>query len=410
MIAFAHYSQRGDISGVTSWLSRLILKLHADGVPIVVLLHHFGTDPEESEFKQELCAAGVKVESEIRAQFTTDRVHSTLDFLKRHQPLLFLPQASEAFFYAAAIAGDQGLPWVFAIHSDDPVYWAILDSAEPTRHNGTVVAVSDQIARSCMERDASCQIRLIPYGVNARCSQATMHSTPFRVVFCGRVIENQKRISLVLEAMAMACESSTSVECRILGDGPAFEESRSWIVERGLGGRIKLCGRLDAAGVAGELAEAHSILLMSDYEGLPVALLEAMALGVVPVARNIPSGIPEVVRHEVTGLLVDEQPASAAAAILRLATDNSLWQSCSENSAALVRERFGEEECHNRWLALIAELALQRPLSPPLRVPTRIRLPKPHPALAYWDQRKIHFHQRLIRKAKRILNSIVTNA
>jgi colanic acid/amylovoran biosynthesis glycosyltransferase len=68
---------------------------------------------------------------------------------------------------------------------------------------------------------------------------------------------------------------------------------------------------------------------MSDFEGLPVALLEGMAAGVVPVVRSIPSGIPELVHHEKTGLLVPNEPTQAAEALIGISRDPALWQHCA---------------------------------------------------------------------------------
>ncbi len=80
---------------------------------------------------------------------------------------------------------------------------------------------------------------------------------------------------------------------------------------------------------------------MSDYEGLPISLLEAMACGVVPVARKIPSGIPELVLEGETGLLVDASPEKAASALIRLLDDPGPWHRCSQASRRLIAEKYG---------------------------------------------------------------------
>jgi colanic acid/amylovoran biosynthesis glycosyltransferase len=94
---------------------------------------------------------------------------------------------------------------------------------------------------------------------------------------------------------------------------------------------------------------------MSEFEGLPVALLEAMAAGVVSVMRAIERGVPELVHHERTGSLVGNDPAEAAAALVRLSRDPELWQRCSTQSRVLVEAGYGAVQCFERWLAVMEQ-------------------------------------------------------
>jgi len=147
----------------------------------------------------------------------------------------------------------------------------------------------------------------------------------------------------------------------------------------GLAQRITFSGRLAPQQVKNELLTCQAIVLMSDFEGLPVALLEAMAVGVVPVVRTIPSGIPELVLHERTGLLVDDQPTNAASALVRLAGDPDLWECCSQAGRELVLRRYSEEACYRRWLSVIHELDSRSAVRYPLRAPLRFALPEGDP-------------------------------
>ncbi len=120
------------------------------------------------------------------------------------------------------------------------------------------------------------------------------------------------------------------------------------------------------------LQSIQAILLKSDFEGLPVALLEAMATGVVPVVRAIESGIPELVHHERTGLLVANDPADAAAALVRLSQEPALWQRCSTQSRALAKAGYGADQCFEQWLDVIEQQRLAARPTFPIR-PTDLR-------------------------------------
>lgn len=94
---------------------------------------------------------------------------------------------------------------------------------------------------------------------------------------------------------------------------------------------------------------------MSDFEVLHVALLEAMAAGVVPVVRAIESGIPKLLHYDGTGLLVANAPAEAAAALTRLSQKQALWEHCSSQARALVEASYSADYCFGLWEGLFQQ-------------------------------------------------------
>ncbi len=397
-VAFSHYSSDEGISGVTTWLERLVLRLHGDGVPTSVLLHHYGPNAKSSRLFRDLLAAGVHVEIERKPAYTECGVRSTLAFLNRHRPQVFLPHCLEAMYYAAGIAGQAGLPWVVTLHSDDPVYWAIARAVAPEANGGLLVGVSEGICQQAAGKLGASRPRHIPYGVTLPGSSgrfARFSHEPFHVAFCGRVEEEQKRILLVLAAMELACRRDARVEGVILGDGSMLTPARNWVAERGLADRIRFSGGLGSAMAQQQLADCQALLMMSDFEGLPLVLLEAMAAGVVPVARAIPSGVPELVKDRETGLLVDASPESAADAILSLAGDPELWAQCSTAAMSLVERQFGEDLCYERWVHLLAGHCLRDKSPYPVAIPHPMPLPPPDPVLKGRDIRRRSFLKRV---------------
>ncbi|BAQ61807.1 glycosyltransferase [Geminocystis sp. NIES-3708] len=391
LIAFAHYSKKNDIGGVTTWLQKFLLHLHSNEIPIIVYLIHGGLDVEESSLLHILREAGISFEIAMQSSYIEEDISSMLAFINRHQPRVFLPQCLESTYHTAGIAGSYGLPWAMAIHSDDPVYWAFAETVAPETNNGLMIGVSDYISKKAIQKELAHQPITIPYGVSMFENAALFSDSPFRVVFCGRVVEEQKRISLVLAAMSQACCLDPRIECWIIGDGDEINRSRDWVNERGLGDRIIFLGRLESSTVQSRLALCQVILLMSDYEGLPVALLEAMAIGVVPIVRSIPSGIPELVKNNESGLLVDDTPEQAANAIVRLLNHPQLWLKCSTTSQSLIAENYSEEISYQRWLNVIFELSDRSTITYPIKIPKRICLPPVHPDLVGRTQgRKPH--------------------
>lgn len=96
-----------------------------------------------------------------------------------------------------------------------------------------------------------------------------------------------------------------------------------------------------------DLTDADLFLYLSESEGLGSAILLAMSRGVPVVASNI-GGIPEIIEHEATGLLLENDPDAAAAAIERLAAHPALAQKCAENARRQVEEQFSEDRMVRR--------------------------------------------------------------
>lgn len=122
---------------------------------------------------------------------------------------------------------------------------------------------------------------------------------PLRLVSVGRFVE-QKGQMVLIEALARC---AAPVHLTLVGDGPLAPELRAAITRLGLESRISLPGWLDEAGVRQALAEAHVMVLPSFAEGLPVALMEAMASARPCIATYI-AGIPELMVDGETGWLI----------------------------------------------------------------------------------------------------------
>ncbi len=368
-VAFAHYSSHTDLGGVTTWLVALARQLIADDVEVAIHLQHEGSDSAQATILPQLADAGIHISMSAKQKNLALDVRQTLAFLNDWQPSVFLPQCQSAHYVAAAIAGQQGLPWALTIHSDDSEYWAAAKCLRPSIHGGHVVSVSDHINSQVLRSGIDVEPSLIPYGVSIPRSQSRYDDRPFRIAFSGRLWEHQKRASLVIDTLIRTCRLDASIVATVIGDGYARQACQEQVMAAGLNHAITFTGRLPPAEVQTILLDCQAILLMSDFEGLPVALLEAMAAGVVPVVRSIPSGIPELIHHEQTGLLVSDDPDDAAAALIRLARDPSLWHHCSAAARQLVVETYSAEKSYARWLALIE--SLQRRSAP--RYPIQFR-------------------------------------
>ena len=420
-VAFANYIKPDDISGVTTWLLTLAKRLQSDGISVAIhFAHNPGEDCRDTFQTRELLELGIHLSWATYKSSLNEDVKQTLQFLNHWQPDIFLPQCISAHYVAAAQAGMHGLPWVLTLHSDDPDYWAAVRSLGTNRHGGTIVSVSQHIQNKLINEGNHQPSSVIPYGVIIPAVSAQPKHDPFRVVFCGRIWEHQKRASLVIQTLIRACQANASIQATMIGEGYARPSCQEQVDAAGLSDAITFTGPLDPSQVQAHLEASQAILLMSDFEGLPVALLEAMAFGVVPVARNIPSGIPELVIHEQTGIIVSDDPDEAAQALLHLAADRALWLRCSAAARTLICDRYSQESSYGKWRLLLEELVQRRttPSSSPYPIDPRKIISRRHidPLLLVNYQKKSvyrtkihHFLRTAVAQTKHRIKRLLTS-
>jgi colanic acid/amylovoran biosynthesis glycosyltransferase len=186
-----------------------------------------------------------------------------------------------------------------------------LSLREKVHHAAFVVAIS-QFTRSQLCRWAASEdwhkIHVIHCGLDEIFWSPT--PTPVlhrpRLVSVGRLSE-QKGQLLLIEAAAHLHAQGLEFELVIVGDGLLRGELERLIDERGLRGRVWITGFLDNDGVRRELTVARALVMSSFAEGLPVVIMEAMALGRPVISTHI-AGIPELLEPGINGWLV---PAGA---------------------------------------------------------------------------------------------------
>jgi glycosyltransferase involved in cell wall biosynthesis len=208
-----------------------------------------------------------------------------------------------------------------------PTRWA---NAATYRRNARAIAVSDGVAasiRSSVPVDVvvhGTDPRLVVRGAAARDAGRAELGVPGGALVVGTVgnFTAKKDQATLLRAVAALPERGREVVLVLIGLGPLEDELRALAVELGIAGRVLFPGSRDD--VFALLPAFDAFVLSSRFEGLPIALLEAMATGVAPVATRV-GGIPEVVTDGVDGLLVaPADPEALAGALERLLSDDAL--------------------------------------------------------------------------------------
>lgn len=144
--------------------------------------------------------------------------------------------------------------------------------------------------------------------------------SPLRIVSVARLTE-KKGLDVAVKASEILQARGGQFEYTIIGNGEQEEMLHEHIVRAGLEESVKMPGFKPQNEIRQALNEADIFLLPSktaadgDMEGIPVALMEAMAVG-LPVVSTVHSGIPELIENNVSGWLVPEDDAEALAETL----------------------------------------------------------------------------------------------
>ena len=144
-----------------------------------------------------------------------------------------------------------------------------------------------------------------------------------QLLFVGRLAA-VKGVPVLFRALTQVASQFSEVKLTLIGDGPERAGLEAEAHAMGLGGMVHFAGYRSQIEVAEALVGADVLVLPSFAEGLPVVLMEAMAAR-LPVVTTRIAGVPELVEHGISGLLVSPGDANALAeAITRLLGDAAL--------------------------------------------------------------------------------------
>ncbi|WP_210397892.1 glycosyltransferase [Motiliproteus sediminis] len=234
----------------------------------------------------------------------------------------------------ALLAGRQSrLPFSFTAHARD-IYHTYVDRQTDDQrrrdliHEAAFVAtVSDynrQHLRQLADPADRERIMRLYNGIDLARFQPLAERQPSNhFVAVGRLVEKKGYPDLI-RACALLAERQPLFRLSIVGDGPEREVLQQQVAEAGLQRQVLFHGALTQQQVIALIADAAALVLpcvvcdSGDRDGLPTALLEAMALGLATISTRV-AGVPEIIDDGKTGILVEQrQPRSLASAMEHL--------------------------------------------------------------------------------------------
>ncbi|MBT2639683.1 glycosyltransferase family 4 protein [Bacillus sp. ISL-39] len=299
-------------------------------------------------FQVKSMARNIKPIADIRALFEMKKIISRL------KPDLLAIHSSKAGMIGRAAGWMLGIPTVFTAHG-----WAFTEGVPRKRKNiyvqveriagrlsSGIIAVSQYDYALALNNKIITEEKLeviqngVPDRPDIELAKTEVH--PPRMVMVARFAE-PKNHRVVINALNKL--RNYEWEISFVGDGPLKDEIERYVGELGLAGKIKFLG--SSSNVSSILASAQLFILATNWEGLPLSILEAMRAGLPIVASDV-GGVKEAVDHTQTGFLVKKgEVEELAGYIEKLIRSPELRFKMGTASRARYTEKFTFERMIN---------------------------------------------------------------
>ncbi len=339
------------LGGSSTFLVNLARAFHDRGLVLPVILFS-----EVNEFTADFSGFGgtMKMISR-RRHIYEDRLRLAYQEVARWQPRAVLASLGAESFEVLRLA-PPGCGRIGMIQSHEPSVYAAVRYAPWL---DAMVGVSAEICRhlATLPEFSRCRIEPIPYGIpfHERTERrASTPDQPLRIIYVGRMIEEQKRVSRLVELVKLLDQPGANCRFTFVGAGPQLAEMQFALAGSRL---VEFAGSVPNHEVQRLLATQDVFILLSDYEGLPLSLLEAMGQGVVPVVSDLASGIREVVTDSCGIRVPVGNVLAAAETISSLSKDRQRLCQMAGAASQSARLNFSAELMADRYLRLVDEIS-----------------------------------------------------
>lgn len=263
----------------------------------------------------------------------------------RHLHAQFAHIPTDIAMYASLLSE---IPFSFTSHANDLFErgWLLKEKVERARFSITISKYNrDFLVKKGAPKE---KIHIIHCGVDSGSFnphiRELLNEIP-KIGTVGRMVE-KKGFDTLIDACEILKKKKQSFHLEIAGAGPLFNDLQRQIINKNLSEEISLIGPLPHASIPDWLKKKDIFVLpckkdkQGDMDGIPVVLMEAMAMG-VPVISSRISGIPELVEDGITGLLIDEDdPEALSLSMAKIISDKHMRGMITKNAIKKVKQEF----------------------------------------------------------------------
>jgi colanic acid/amylovoran biosynthesis glycosyltransferase len=347
------------VGGPMFWAQDLSISLIQHGFELQFFILQDGT--EQTGKLTHFCinnAISYSILDTAKFNYIEPQVHWIVEQAQSHKIDILVANLVLPAMYAAKYLRPDGTHTITVLHSDpnhDAYYRDVVDRLLSSKdfYPDVVVSVATFIDNELLYRipKPRFQRAIIPCGAPPATNEGNIACQLPKLIYAGRLINEQKRIKETTEALIQTCET-LKIAATICGDGP----ERSWLENRLKTQKaVTYLGLLPPNELRAIMRQHHAFVLLSDYEGMSVSLTEAMSLGVVPICLEKINGLNEIIEHNHNGLIVKNRETDFLEAVGTLC-NQSTWERLSENAKATFNKNFSHDVTFRQWRTLLNTL------------------------------------------------------
>lgn len=270
-----------------------------------------------------------------------------------------------AVWNTSKILGDS-YPIIGVLHSDEAYYYEVTKKYYQYLRSLVTVSwrIADKIKSNIVELNKP--VSVIPCGIPIPIivSKDEEPVKKIRLIWVGRVDEKQKRVSDLIKIASILKSKKIDFELEIIGNGPDSKYIEEQIIANSLASEIFNCGWLDSVNVFKRLANSDILILPSNYEGMPIIVIEALSMGCAVVASKV-SGVEDLEEHPLSKKCLRLFPVGDISMAVKLIEEVADLDETSRRLSArqLAESEFSIQSCVSKYENVIDTCKVENPKS-----------------------------------------------
>lgn len=405
-IAFYYNDRKNYSAGPTINAVRVIKELHKRGHDIypVVEYNEYYTNTRE------LISMGIKCHLAPYKKYTADAVRWFNEVLEKINPDIWVPNYSCRAGIASKNLLDAGTPCFFTHRSDDPLNWGqaqFFSNIKKGFYHSSIICVSEYLQNELASKTNRQDLVVIPSGVPSSNYISSQENEILSLVYAGRLAEKQKRFSDLLIQFSQIFEKYKKIKLTVIGGNEnQIEHYQKITNDLKIQSSVVFKGYMSGSKYQEELSKHNCLILMSDYEGTPGAVMDGMSCGLIPIVLSY-NGVNEIIENGKNGFILETRD-DLQSAIIALLENPKLKIKLSQNALKKFNTSYSLKAAVDSWEKLFQKYLPTN--KPNVNFENRIELPRKNKMLIedirfdFFDHN--HTYMKVIHKTRKIFNNL----
>lgn len=348
------HDRANHMGGPSVNLRRLLPELTKRGHSIHLICFHSGAHPNGDILKKmgvHCHFKKINVVSKITVPWVIDRCIEI-------EPDIVIGDVSTQVLLAGRWLRKSGIPVVNTMRGNDDLNWgkATFFSVPGKWQSSGIVFVSEYLQNTFIERVETAIIqKVIPSGVLPSNHFTEQQKEQLGIVYSGRLTNRIKNVHLIVDIFVAMAKKYPTLTFALIGEGEEKQNIENLIQTNGLSKQILLKSPLSGQDYKAFLAAYQMIILASDSEGMPGAIMDGMSCGLIPVVAPF-KGIDGLVLHGENGFIAEDSYGSIMDYLESCISDGNLRLRMSKRAIESIDEYFSVASAADSWERLFEEL------------------------------------------------------